>query len=356
MAKIAVITGANGQLAQYLIKFLQENEPDIQIVGTLRHKSFDNQEYIFDKSKVIFELMDLSDVSSINQLVIKYKPDYFINTAANAYVGESWRLVYQQMEINCIGVLHQLEAIRKYSPSTRYLQSGTSEEFACIENNGMPQDEKTPLNPRSPYGCAKVASRLLLNVYRDTYKLYAVMNWTFNFESKIRGEKYLTRKVTKGVARIHHALKRGEDFAPIKLGNIYSYRSWQHASDVARGIWMSLNQKDYRKDIKSGELWELHDYVFSESDTHSIKDFVQAAFQEAGIWGYWINQGLQEKFIQENDGKILIEISEEFFRPLDVTYLYGDATKAKEELGWKPKISFKELVKEMVESDIKNYK
>lgn len=347
MSKSVIITGANGQLAQYFIKYLLENEPELKIIGTLRHKSHDKQDLIYDKSKITLELMDLSDPHSIENLIIKYKPDYYINAAANAYVGESWKLVCQQMEINCLAVVHQLEAIRKHSPHTRYLQSGTSEEFACTENNGKPQDETTRIAPRSPYGCAKSASRLLLNVYRNSYNLYAVMNWTFNFESKVRGEKYLTRKVTKGIARIRHALWNNESFEPIYLGNIYSYRSWQHCSDVVTGLWKTLNQE---KPV---------DYVFSENQTHNIKEFVQKAFLEANIEGGWYNfdesNPEKEQFIQQETGKILVAISKEFYRPLDVTYLYGDSAKARKELGWEPKVSFDELIKEMVQNDIDNY-
>lgn len=345
MSKNIIITGYNGQLAQYLIKYLLENEPELKIIGTVRHKSYDKQELIFDKSKITIELMDLCDPHSIESLIIKYKPDYYVNAAANAYVGESWNLVYQQMEINCLAVVHQLEAIRKHSPHTRYLQSGTSEEFACTENNGKPQDETTRIAPRSPYGCAKAASRMLLNVYRKSYNLYAVMNWTFNFESKIRGEKYLTRKVTKGVARIYHALCKNEDFLPIYLGNLYSYRSWQHCSDVVVGLWKTLNQESPK------------DYVFSESETHSIKEFVEKSFASAAIEGVWIKDELPESevFIKKNTKKILVAISKEFYRPLDVTFLYGDATKAKKELGWEPKVTFDELVNEMVKHDIENY-
>lgn len=346
MKKNLIITGCNGQLAQYFIKYLLENEPNINIIGTVRHKSYDNQELIYDKSKITIELMDLSDARSIENLIIKYKPDYFINAAANAFVAESWALIYQQVDINFVSVIHQLEAIRKHSPHTRYLQSGTSEEFACIENNGKPQDENTIIAPRSPYGCVKAASRMMLNIYRKSYNIYVVMNWTYNFESKLRGEKYLTRKVTKGVARIFHALQNKKDFDPIFLGNIHSFRSWQHTSDVVIGLWKTLNQ-----DIPK-------DYIFSAPTTYSVMDFVSKSFEAANIKGNWItgNTPEDEAFIQEGTNKPLVKISKEFYRPLDVTYLYGDASKAQRELDWKPNITFDEIVSEMVKHDIDNYK
>lgn len=385
--KTCVITGLNGQLGQFLAKYLQENEPDIQIIGTLRHKSYDAQPYIFDKTKVIFELMDLSDSHSIENLILKYKPDYFINTAANAYVGESWAVPYQQIELNTIGVLHQLESIRKHSPYTRYFNMGTSEEFACCENKGT-QNEDTKIFPRSPYGCAKAASRYLVNVYRNSYNLYALQGWTFNFESELRGEKYVTKKITKGIARIYHAIKNKEPFDPIELGNLNSNRSWQFCGDVADGIWRMLNQEKYNGYLTSdfedavfhyihtgqnehSNEWDIQwlskrikEYVLSAPDTYTIKNFIELAFKKAEIEGYWQGEGLNEKYIIANYlneiGEIksqnLISINSKFFRPLDVTFLHGDAAKIKNDLGWESKTSFDELVTRMINYDIENYK
>ena len=177
-----IVTGANGQLGQFLIKYLQDNEPDLNIIGTVRHKSYDKQSYIFNRQKVILELMELSDVHCIESLICKYKPRYFVNTAANAFVGESWKVPVQQIELNTLGVLHQLEAIRKHSPHTRFFNMGTSEEFGNDVNDGLLQNEKTLINPKSPYGCAKAAARYLVNTYRNSYNLYALQGWTFNFE------------------------------------------------------------------------------------------------------------------------------------------------------------------------------
>lgn len=349
-----VITGANGQLGQYLIKYLQDNEPNIKIIGTVRHKSYDDQEYIYDRKKVQFELLDLSDPHCTENLFLKYKPDYFINTAANAFVGDSWALPVQHMQFNAIGVLHQLEAIKKHSPHTRYFNMGTSEEFAVSEVTG-PQNEETKIYPKSPYGAAKAAARYLVSIYRESFNLYAIQGWTFNFESKLRGEKYVTRKITKGVARIVHAIKNGQEFEPIELGNIYSSRSWQHASDVAEGIWLQMNQ-----DVSNGK--KPKEYVLSSTDTHLVKDFVDSAFAAAGIEGAWIGSGLNEKLIlTSNSGQIaksglLVSVNPKFYRPLDVTYLYGDPAKIKAELGWKPKFNYQDIIKEMVEHDIATYK
>jgi GDPmannose 4,6-dehydratase len=381
--KVVVITGMNGQLSQYLIKYLQEKEPSLKIVGTIRHKSYDNQSYIFDKSKVTVELMDLGDPISITNLILKYKPDYFINTAANAYVGESWDVPIQQMELNCLGVLHQLEAIKKHSPQTRYFNMGTSEEFAVSEKTG-PQNEETRIYPKSPYGCAKAAARYLVSVYRKSFGLYAIQGWTFNFESKLRGEKYVTRKITKGIARIYHAIKELKDYDPLELGNIYSNRSWQHASDVADGVWRALNQEKYLnetfqerfyknnkiKGVSVGLVFDDHlqkfvprEYVLSATDTYTVKEFIEAAFLEAGkkegIFTdsnlEWVGEGLNEKLLWANSEKPLVVINKKFYRPLDVTYLHGDASSIKHDLGWDTTVSFNEIVEEMVKHDIDNY-
>jgi len=364
MAKTALITGVGGQLGQFLAKLFLEK--GLRVVGTVRHKSYDNQPWIFNKKDIEIDLMDLNDAHSIENLIIKYKPDYFVNTAANAFVGESWSVPEQHIQQNTIGVLHQLEAIRKHSPHTRYLNLGTSEEFACSELSG-PQNEDTKIAPKSPYGCSKAASRYLVDVFRASYNLYALQPWCFNFESELRGEKYLTGKVAKGVARIYHAIKNKQSFEPIELGNIYSSRSWQFAGDVADGIWRMLNQEEYREDLQP-ELYRenkytkdlitpLHNYCFSEADTHNIKEFVEKAFSEVHIFGHWEGQGTCEKYIGQI-GKFtpLVTINPKFYRPLDVTFLYGDASKARKELKWESTIKFPDLVKRMVKWHIENYK
>jgi GDP-mannose 4,6-dehydratase len=244
-----------------------------------------------------------------------------------------------------------------------YTFSGnTSEEFGCVVNNG-PQNEETKIAPRSPYGCAKAAARYLVNTYRESFNLYCIQGWSFNFESKLRGSKYLTKKVTENVARIYHSIKRNNwNFEPLRVGNIYTYRSWQHASDVADGVWRMLNQDKFRTDWQNRQgvtlPKEIKQYVLSESETHSAKEFIQKAFLEAGIEGVWGNKTtevIDEKFLLLKDNQTipLVEISKEFFRPSDVTFLFGDSTLARKELGWSPKISFDEIIKEMVRADIK---
>ncbi len=362
-----VITGANGQLGQFLIKYLLEKEPELEIIGTIRHKSYDNQKYIFDRSKIKLELMDLSDSHSIENIILKYKPNYFVNTAANAYVGESWKVPIQQFELNTLGVLHQLESIRKHSPHTRYFNMGTSEEFGNDNNDGKLQDENTLINPKSPYGCSKAASRYLINTYRRSYNLYALQGWTFNFESELRGEKYVTKKITKGVARIYHAIINNQKFEPIELGNLESVRSWQFCGDVADGVWRMLNQELFwaSKGDWNYIVSRIKPYVMSASSCHTIKEFVELSFQKAQIIeGQWYNSGKNEFYgISYNDDcgnpryikHHLVRINPEFLRLQDVTYLNGDASNIRNDLGWKSTLTFEELVDRMVKYDIENY-
>ena len=357
MNKTIIITGINGQLGQFLAKYLQQNQPNVQIIGTIRHKSYDYQQYIFDKSKIIFELMDLSDVHSIENLILKYKPNYFVNTAANAFVGDSWKVPIQHIEQNTIGVLHQLEAIRKHSLYTRYFNMGTSEEFGSNTDLSI-QNESTQIDPKSPYGCSKAAARYLINVYRKSYNLYAVQNYTFNFESELRGKIYVTKKVTSGAARIKKAIISDLLFDPIELGNLDSSRSWQFAEDVADSIWRCLNQELYNEELKlkllenSCEITkEIKNYVVSSSECHSIRELVEKAFKCVGFDGKWNGVGLDEKYIWNN--KVLVEINPKYFRPLDVTFLNGDSSLIQKELNWKPTITFDKLIERMVEYDLK---
>lgn len=359
MSKSILVTGINGQLGQHLAKFFQENYPEFKVIGTIRQKSYDNQPKIFDESKIVKETLDLADSASIETIIAKYKPDYIFNTAALAHVGESWHAPLAYAQFDGVAVVHFLEAIRKHSPHSKFLNLGTSEEMGCTleDSPSGSQDESTRLIPKSPYACAKLYARTMVDVYRNSYNLYAIQPWTFNFESKLRGEKYVTRKITKGVGRISRSIKNNDwNFKPIELGNLNSYRSWQHAADVAEGLWLILNQKGEPKDWKP--------YVLSENATHTVREFVEKAFAAAGIKGVWYNSTdnpLDEEFILcEENGlatkkKVtLVKVNPEFFRPSDVDFLYGDSSKIRKELGWKPKKSFEDLLNEMVEFDLEH--
>lgn len=337
MGESVVVTGASGQLGQYMIKYVQDNHPEIEVIAAVRHRSSENQSYIFNR-EIEFAQIDLCDPVSTDTLIDKYRPTYFINTAANAFVGDSWLQPRAHIEYNTIGVLNQLEAIRKFSPSTRYFNMGTSEEFGCSTNDGRTQNESTLIGPKSPYGVSKAAARYLVNTYRDSYNLFAIQGWTFNFESPIRSPKYVTRKVTSGIARALYS----EDKSPVRLGNLDSFRSWQYAGDVADGVW---------KMITNGQP---KPYVLSSNQTHSIRQLVESAvYFGCGKIGQWYGSGLDEKY--SLDGQDLVVIDSAYFRPNDVTYLNGDSSLIRAELGWAPKVDFNGLIKMMIKSDINSY-
>ena len=344
MSKTILVTGKNGQIGQHLIKYFQENHPEFKVVGTARYKSYDEQPLIYDDTKVVSELLELTDSLSIENCIKKHIPDYIFHTAAIAFVGDSWNVPRQHFEVNTIGTLNLLEAVRQFAPNCNLVSLGSSEEFSCVIGDDGDQDETTLLKPRSPYAASKVAARNITDIYRNSHGLKAVQVWNFNTESEIRGFPYLTRKVSMAVARIMLEMEDEKDIQPLFLGNLNSFRSWQHSEDVADALWKVANQSDDPKEWKP--------YVICENDTHSIREFVEESFDIMGIKGEWEGEGLKEQFV-DSDNNILVKISEEFFRPDDVTFLSGSSNLIRKELNWEPKVNFKELVKRMVESDYK---
>ena len=341
-----LITGINGQLGQFLADYIIKNQPHLQIIGTIRQKSYSEQPWMFDKSKVIFETMDLSDSSSITNLILKYKPTYMVNTAAAAFVGASWAEPHKYLQVNCDAVVTMLEAIAKHSNHTRFLNMGTSEEFGttseCLIN------ESTTLHAKSPYGASKIAARQFLNVYRESYNLYAVQNWSFNFESELRGIQYVTKKIIAGVARIKKAIDANHTFEPIMLGNVDSIRSWQFAGDVADAVWRSLNQDSYNINYSG----KPKDYVVCAPKCHSVREFIHAAFDSVGIITV-NNQAGEFKMVSVcNQPIYLTKIDPKFFRPNDLTFLNGDASLISSELGWKSTLSFGQLVNRMIKYEL----
>jgi len=356
--KVCVITGVTGQDGSHMIDYLLENT-DLFIVGGVRRLSVYNHKNIkhIKNDRFILLNFDLTDAHSIARTVEKLQPDYFINFAAQSFVASSWDFARQTWATNSTAVLDILEAIRLYRPSCRLYQAGSSEEFGNVIY--APQDEKHPLRPRSPYGASKAASRQLIKVYRDSYNLYAIQSWLFNHEGIRRGEEFVTRKITKGVARIYHSIKEDKPFDPIELGNLDAKRDWSDAEDFVQGVWMMLNQDKYNSNYNGVPS----EYVLSSNETHTIREFVEKAFQHAGINGSWIyidpdGTAEDEMFCRKKpDGKyeVLVKINPKFYRPAEVELLLGDSTRARNELGWKPKISFDNLIEKMVKSDIENY-
>ena len=338
--KKVIITGVTGQDGSFMADYLLQNT-DHTIVAGVRRLSVANHENINHlKNHPRFKLIDLdvADSQNVEDVIRTEKPDYFINFAANSFVGSSWRMPVNHMNTNCMAVLYQLEAIRKFVPHCRYYNAGSSEEFGDVVT--APQSEEHPLRPRSPYGASKASARHLVKVYRESYNLYAIQGWLFNHEGTRRGEEFVTRKITKAVARIKKAIDKEEAYDLLELGNIESKRDWSDAEDFVIGVWQMLNQQEPRE------------YVLSSNETHTIREFVKLAFEAAGIQGYWLGSGLNEMFLQKETERVLMIINEKFYRPAEVELLLGDSTKARQELGWKPKTSFKNLVDKMIFHDI----
>jgi GDPmannose 4,6-dehydratase len=335
-----IITGCSGQDGSYMADYLLENT-DNKIYGMIRRSSkpdYSNLDKAIKNPRFQMVYGDLSDSQSIDNLVYQIKPNYFINFAAQSFVGSSWQLPEQTFDINAVGVIRCLEAIRKHVPQCRFYSAGSSEEFGDVVST--PQNASHPLRPRSPYGASKAAARHIVKVYRESYDIYAIQPFVFNHESPRRGEEFVTRKITKGIARIFHAIQDGKIFKPIELGNTDSRRDWSHSKDFIEGIWMILNQPMVNKE-----------YVLSSNTTNSVAEFLETALTVAGI-DYYKEQNI---WFKKSTKIPLVIINPEFNRPADVQCLQGDSSEFRN-LGWKPKYSFNDLVKEMVESDIQNFK
>ena len=358
--KVVFITGVTGQDGSHMVDYLLKNT-DYMIFGGVRRLSVPNHTNLqnVDWSQNRFALVnfDLSDAHAINAIVKELKPDYFINLAAQTFVGSSWDFPSQTWECNTTGIIHILEAIRQHKTSCRFYNAGSSEEYGNVEY--APQDEKHPMKPRSPYGASKSAARQLVKVYRESYKLYAIQGLLFNHEGTRRGEEFVTRKITKGVARIKKALLEGKNFNSIELGNVYAKRDWSDAEDFVDAIWRMLNQEKYRIDFDSN--MQIQEYVVSSNETHTIKEFIELAFKTAGVDGGWHGNGLNEEYSISVAGafkydpinSVLVKINPKFYRPAEVDLLLGNSNLARRELGWQPKTSFNQLVEKMVLNDLK---
>ncbi len=370
--KYIFISGVTGQDGSHMVDFLLKNT-DYDIIGGARRLSSKNHvniKHLENEKRFKLINFDLTDSHSITKLVEHLKPSYFINLAAQSYVGSSWDFPVQTFECNSTSVIHILEAIKSHVPSCRFYNAGSSEEFGDVVY--QPQDDKHPYRPRSPYGASKCSARQIVKVYRDSYNLYAIQGLLFNHEGIRRGEEFVTRKITKGICKIHDCIIKHKSFNPIELGNVYAKRDWSDAEDFVEGIWMMLNQEKYRTDLDansykvssfSDELIKpLREYILSSQETHSVKEFIEISFKILGIEGAWHGERTNEQYSLLKDyaihnnavSSILVKINPDFYRPADVDLLYGDSSLIRNELGWKPKTSFKDLVKKMIENDIIN--
>ena len=370
--KKVIVTGISGQDGSYMVDYLLEST-DFIIYGVMRRTSNPNySNFHTHLGNKRFHLLtaDLSDSQSIDNIVKQIQPDYFINLAAQSFVGASWQIPEQTFDVDAIGVLRCLEAIRKHVPLCRFYNAGSSEEFGDVKY--IPQDEKHALSPRSPYGAAKCSARHIVKVYRESYNLFAVQGYLFNHESPRRGEEFVTRKITKGIARIAKCIQEKQSFKAIELGNVDSKRDWSHAKDFVNGIWKMLNQEIWRADLEPNDykgckyekrhIQALKEYVLSSDETHSIREFIDVAFKKAGIDGYWHGNGTNEEYSMSNNlleigdikSSILIKINPDFFRPAEVDILLGSSILARRDLQWSPNHSFDDLVTDMINFDLKD--
>ena len=341
--KKVIITGVTGQDGSFMADYLLKNTEHLIVAGVRRLSVKNHVNIAHLLSHPRFKLIDLdvADQANTEIVVAEEKPDYFINFAANSFVGVSWKMPVNHMETNAMAVLYQLEAIRKYCPSCRYYNAGSSEEFGDVLYSA--QSELHPLRPRSPYGVSKASARHMVKVWRDSYNLFAIQGWLFNHEGTRRGEEFVTRKITKNVARIKNEYING-DFKPLELGNVDAKRDWSDAEDFVKGVWLMLNQEQPKE------------YVLSSNETHTIREFVEEAFNFAGFGCEkcrWEGRGVNEKYYHED--KVLVQINPEFYRPAEVDLLLGNSSSARRDLNWNPQTDFLELVRKMVAHDLREW-
>lgn len=342
MRKKALITGITGQDGSYLAEFLLNKGYEVH--GIIRRSSSFNTERIdhlykdphLNNISMFLHYGDLTDSSNLSRLIEKIQPNEIYNLGAQSHVKVSFEVPEYTAEVDAIGTLRILDAIKDVGLRTKFYQASTSELFGGMEGT-EPQNESTPFYPRSPYGAAKLYSYWVTVNYREAYDLFACNGILFNHESPRRGETFVTRKITRAVANIVHGKQD-----KLYLGNLDAKRDWGFAGDYVRGMWMMLQQQ--RPD----------DYVLATGETHTVREFATLAFKYAGMEIEWIGDGINEKGIDKQTGKELVVIDPKYFRPTEVELLLGDYTKAKENLGWNPEVTFEQLVKIMVETDIKN--
>jgi GDPmannose 4,6-dehydratase len=333
LAKRALITGVTGQDGSYLAEYLLEK--GYEVFGLKRRTSTVTFERIKHfQNEITLVSGDMHDQSSLLNVVKKVEPDEIYNLAAQSFVPTSWDQPLLTGEVTALGVTRILETIRKVNPKTRFYQASSSEMFGKVQE--VPQTEKTPLYPRSPYGVAKVYGHWITVNYRESYDMFCCSGILFNHESPRRGLEFVTRKITNAAARIELGLAND-----LRIGNLESKRDWGYAGDYVRAMWLMLQQD------------EPDDYVIATGKAHPVREFAELAFKKVGIAIAWEGKGLDEKGIDSETGKVLVKVDPRFFRPAEVHQLVGDASKARKKLGWEPRVSFEELVEMMVETDLK---
>lgn len=336
--KTALITGVTGQDGAFLSKLLLEE--GYKVIGAAR-RSASGSNWRLQKlgiaSEIEFVDFELTDQENITQVIREVNPDEIYNLAAMSFVGTSFRQPISTQQIDFLGVMHILEAIRHHSPKTKFYQASTSEMFGKVQ--AVPQKEDTPFYPRSPYGVAKLAAHWATVNYRESYDLHCSSGILFNHESELRGSEFVTKKITEYVGRY----AKDKSIAPLELGNMDAKRDWGFAGDYVVAMWKMVQQK------------ESDTYVVSTGETNSVRNFVKAAFAAIDVEVVWDNKTkdpVNEVGKRKDTGEVIVKINPKFFRPAEVELLVGDYGKAKNKLDWEPTINFAQLVERMVKSEL----
>lgn len=357
--KIALITGITGQDGSYLTELLLGKNYEVH--GIIRRSSSFNTgriDHLYNDRKLLNKKFflhygDVTDTSNLNRLIEKIQPDEIYNLAAQSHVKVSFEIPEYTAEVDAVGTLRFLDAIRETGIKTKFYQASTSELFGKVLE--IPQNEKTPFYPRSPYGVAKIYGYWIVVNYREAYNLFACNGILFNHESPRRGETFVTRKITRAAARI--ALGHQ---SRLSLGNMDAKRDWGYAPEYCEGMWLMLQQKT------------PGDFVLATGETHTVREFTELTFKEMGIEIEWTGKNQNEKgvikkisnsaliekknIIVPKAGDVIVDVDRNYYRPTEVDILIGDSSKAYEKLGWKPKVKFTELVKIMIKSDFQKVK
>lgn len=340
--KKALITGVTGQDGSYLAELLLAKGYEVHGVvrrhsmicrDRIDHLSYDDR---FQK-QFFLHYGDLADSCNLTALIHQIQPDEVYNLGAQSHVAVSFEVPEYTAEVTGIGTIRLLDAIHQSGIACKFYQASTSELFGGLPETA-PQNECTPFYPKSPYGVAKLYGYWITKNYREAYGMFACNGILFNHESPRRGENFVTRKITIAVAKIMAGKQK-----KLSLGNLNAKRDWGFAGDYVEGMWRILQQD------------KPNDYVLATNETHTVREFVELAFREAGIDLEWRGEGVNEKGYQKDSDRVLVDVDSRYFRPAEVECLWGDATKAETELGWERKVSFAELVKMMVKCDMKLY-
>ena len=343
MTKKALITGITGQDGSYLAEFLLEKGYEVH--GIVRRSSSFNRGRIDhlhtveerEKTRTFLHYADLGDSSSLFKVISGINPDEIYNLGAQSHVGISFKEPEYTVDVTGLALVRLLEAVRAVNPKIKVYQASSSEMFGKIQE--IPQKETTQFHPRSPYGCAKLFAYWIARNYRESYNIFVCNGILFNHESPRRGKNFVTRKITRTLCEIKLGLKE-----ILYLGNLNAKRDWGYAKDYIEAMWLMLQKE------------KPDDYVIATGETHSVREFIEIACNELGFDLEWKGEGLDETGIDKKTGKTIIAIDKRHFRPSEVDVLIGDSTKAKNILGWTPKVKFEELVKIMIKSDMKMLK